>query len=108
MDFVAASFVRKAEDVRSIRRFIAKVHSKHWPEDRPTARIISKIENLGEACALLEANRLACSARLAYGGRRLGFWGRASRVEEERAPSLWMSRSCGPRSRGRLLAGLTA
>eukprot|EP00903_Cladosiphon_okamuranus_P007582 g7355.t1 len=46
VDFVAASFVRKAEDVRSIRRFIAKVHSKYWPEDRPTARIISKIENL--------------------------------------------------------------
>ncbi len=45
---MAASFVRKAEDVRSIRRFIAEVHSKNWPEDRPTARIISKIENLGE------------------------------------------------------------
>ncbi|CAN0114798.1 unnamed protein product, partial [Hapterophycus canaliculatus] len=46
VDFVAASFVRKAEDVRSIRRFIADVHQKHWPEDHPTARIISKIENL--------------------------------------------------------------
>ncbi|CAM9587014.1 unnamed protein product [Ectocarpus sp. 4 AP-2014] len=46
IDFVAASFVRKAEDVRSIRRFIDDVHRQHWPEDRPTARIISKIENL--------------------------------------------------------------
>lgn len=53
VDFVAASFVRKAEDVRSIRRFIADVHKKHWPEDRPTARIISKIENLGETLFLL-------------------------------------------------------
>ena len=48
VDFVAASFVRKAEDVRSIRRYIEDVHRKFWPKDRPTARIISKIENLGE------------------------------------------------------------
>lgn len=48
VDFVAASFVRKAEDVRSIRRFIEDIHSKFWPADHPTARIISKIENLGE------------------------------------------------------------
>nr|AIT70004.1 pyruvate kinase [Saccharina japonica]AIW62933.1 pyruvate kinase [Saccharina japonica] len=46
VDFVAASFVRKAEDVRSIRRFIEDIHSKFWPADHPTARIISKIENL--------------------------------------------------------------
>nr|AIT69988.1 pyruvate kinase [Desmarestia viridis] len=46
IDFVAASFVRKADDVRSIRRFIADIHQKHWSDNRPTARIISKIENL--------------------------------------------------------------
>ncbi|CAM9980675.1 unnamed protein product, partial [Pylaiella littoralis] len=49
IDFVAASFVRKAEDVRSIRRFIAGVHEKYWPADHPTARIIAKIENMAEA-----------------------------------------------------------
>ncbi|CAM9582084.1 unnamed protein product, partial [Ascophyllum nodosum] len=46
IDFVAASFVRKADDVRSIRKFIEEVHKKFWPDDRPTARIISKIENM--------------------------------------------------------------
>lgn len=46
VDFVAASFVRKADDVRSIRKFIAETHEKHWPKDHPPARIISKIENL--------------------------------------------------------------
>lgn len=53
VDFVAASFVRKAEDVRSIRRFIADVHKKHWPDEHPAARIISKIENLGEVSLAL-------------------------------------------------------
>lgn len=49
VDFVAASFVRKADDVRAIRSFIAETHGKLWPEDHPPARIISKIENLGES-----------------------------------------------------------
>lgn len=69
---MAASFVRKAEDVRSIRRFIARVHSKHWPEDRPTARIISKIENLGETVVELGSGSmlLVCRAVWAIGTNR--------------------------------------
>lgn len=82
VDFVAASFVRKAEDVRSIRRFIAKVHSKHWPEDRPTARIISKIENLGEAVvefAQRVSSHVSChlgvwASKTSRGNRLLPSW----------------------------------
>nr|AIT69996.1 pyruvate kinase [Dictyopteris undulata] len=46
VDFVAASFVRKGEDVRSIRHFIAEAHDNIWPAEHPKPRIISKIENM--------------------------------------------------------------
>ncbi len=46
MDFVAASFVRKASDVATIRNFIEEVHSEcNFPLHYPKMRIISKIEN---------------------------------------------------------------
>eukprot|EP00658_Telonema_sp_P-2_P026337 TRINITY_DN20624_c0_g1_i1.p1 TRINITY_DN20624_c0_g1~~TRINITY_DN20624_c0_g1_i1.p1 ORF type:complete len:411 (-),score=100.95 TRINITY_DN20624_c0_g1_i1:296-1528(-) len=50
VDFVAASFVRKAEDVRQIREFLAAKHDETWSTDplHPPPMIISKIEN-GEA-----------------------------------------------------------
>lgn len=46
MDFVAASFVRTAADVKIIREFIAQVSAKYWPVDHPPPQIISKIENM--------------------------------------------------------------
>nr|AIT70013.1 pyruvate kinase [Sargassum thunbergii] len=46
IDFVASSFVRKGDDVRSIRHFIGEVHKRFWPDNRPPARIISKIESM--------------------------------------------------------------
>ena len=46
IDFVAASFVRKPEDVVEIRSFIEEMSQKYWPKDYPRAQIISKIENL--------------------------------------------------------------
>nr|AIT69976.1 pyruvate kinase [Ishige okamurae] len=46
IDFVAASFVRKGDDVSAIRKYIAETHEKFWSADHPHARIISKIENL--------------------------------------------------------------
>ena len=45
IDFVAASFVRKAADVENIRAFIESIASKHYPKTHPRPQIISKIEN---------------------------------------------------------------
>jgi pyruvate kinase len=45
MDFVAASFVRKAEDIEEIRAHIEACHAEFWPVDHPKARIIAKIES---------------------------------------------------------------
>eukprot|EP01084_Bolivina_argentea_P018983 35335_1 len=44
MDYVAASFVRKASDVNAIRSFVNEEHYKVWPADYPPPQIISKIE----------------------------------------------------------------
>lgn len=43
MDFVAASFVRKAEDIEEIRSHIDLCHAEFWPADYPKARIIAKV-----------------------------------------------------------------
>jgi hypothetical protein len=43
MDFVAASFVRKAEDIFEIRAHIEACHAEFWPADYPKARIIAKV-----------------------------------------------------------------
>lgn len=53
VDFIAASFVRKAEDVRVIRAYVDECHSaalahNGWASTYPKVQIISKIEN-GEA-----------------------------------------------------------
>eukprot|EP00611_Tribonema_gayanum_P020357 TRINITY_DN3697_c1_g1_i1.p1 TRINITY_DN3697_c1_g1~~TRINITY_DN3697_c1_g1_i1.p1 ORF type:complete len:542 (-),score=213.78 TRINITY_DN3697_c1_g1_i1:19-1644(-) len=45
VDFVAASFVRKAQDLHDIRSFIRKEHARVWPADHPMPKIISKVEN---------------------------------------------------------------
>lgn len=65
VDFVAASFVRKAEDVDSIRHFIAETHDKFWPANHPKPLIISKIENLGVLCFSLAMARVLVSAAAA-------------------------------------------
>lgn len=45
MDFIAASFVRTAQDVTQIKDFVEKTQLKYWPASHPAPRIISKIEN---------------------------------------------------------------
>lgn len=45
MDFVAASFVRTAEQVLDIRKHIDECMKKHWPDGHVAPRIISKIES---------------------------------------------------------------
>ncbi|KAI9919270.1 hypothetical protein PsorP6_017758 [Peronosclerospora sorghi] len=48
IDFIAASFIRKASDVHEIRSFVDACVAKHWHED-PTyvaPKIIAKVENL--------------------------------------------------------------
>ena len=47
MDFVAASFVRKASDIDEIRSWISKCHAEvHGAEsDYPEAKIIAKVES---------------------------------------------------------------
>uniref|UniRef100_A0AAV1UV78 Pyruvate kinase n=1 Tax=Peronospora matthiolae TaxID=2874970 RepID=A0AAV1UV78_9STRA len=48
VDFIAASFIRKASDVKEIRTFVDECVKKHWTHE-PTyiaPKIISKIENL--------------------------------------------------------------
>lgn len=46
VEFVAASFIRKASDVNEIRAFIAECVKKHQPTGYIAPQIISKIENL--------------------------------------------------------------
>lgn len=46
VDFIAASFIRKASDVEQIKEFVAGCVSKYWPADYVAPKIISKIENL--------------------------------------------------------------
>ena len=45
VDFIAASFVRQASDVRTIRAHVARCMARHWDPSHPPPRIISKIEN---------------------------------------------------------------
>mmetsp|Transcript_60566 Transcript_60566/g.118742 ORF Transcript_60566/g.118742 Transcript_60566/m.118742 type:complete len:514 (+) Transcript_60566:50-1591(+) len=45
VDFVAASFVRKASDVEEIRAHVATCHAEFWPLSRPQAKIIAKVES---------------------------------------------------------------
>jgi pyruvate kinase len=66
IDFVAASFVRKAQDVRDIRAFIAAEHTRAgWSAEHPLPQIVSKIENteaienFGEILALSDAIMVA-------------------------------------------------
>lgn len=54
IDFIAASFTRKAQDVIEIRNYLKKLMVEFgYPEDYPLPRIISKIENT-EALVNLE------------------------------------------------------
>ena len=45
IDYVAASFIRKAGDVTEIRRFLAESMEAHQPSGHPLPLIISKIES---------------------------------------------------------------
>ncbi|GAB5034392.1 pyruvate kinase [Nannochloropsis oceanica] len=45
IDFVAASFVRKAQDIHDIRAYLAQEMSKHWPATHLPPKIIAKIES---------------------------------------------------------------
>lgn len=46
IDFIAASFIRKASDVHEIRKFVDGCIEKYWPEGYIAPKIISKVENL--------------------------------------------------------------
>ncbi|KAE9040313.1 Pyruvate kinase [Phytophthora rubi] len=48
IDFIAASFIRKASDVHEIRAFVAECIKKHWAHEPKyiAPKIISKVENL--------------------------------------------------------------
>ncbi|RLN77593.1 hypothetical protein BBJ28_00000448 [Nothophytophthora sp. Chile5] len=48
IDFIAASFIRKASDVHEIRDFVAQCIKKHWAHEPSyiAPKIISKVENL--------------------------------------------------------------
>lgn len=45
IDYVAASFIRKADDVLDIKRFIGEHMNKYQPSGHPHPLIISKIES---------------------------------------------------------------
>lgn len=47
IDFVAASFVRKAQDIDDIRAYLAEQMKEFWPADHPHPKIIAKIESTG-------------------------------------------------------------
>ncbi len=50
MDFIAVSFVRKPEDIETVKAFVAKTMAKYWPPNHPEPKIISKIENYEGVC----------------------------------------------------------
>ena len=45
VDYIAASFVRKGEDVKAIKEYVREVHSEYWHEEHPLPGIIAKIES---------------------------------------------------------------
>jgi len=45
IDFIAASFVRKAQDVKDIRSYVATLMNEFHPPHHPHPRVISKIES---------------------------------------------------------------
>lgn len=45
IDFVAASFVRKAGDIHEIRSYLAEQMAEFWPAAHPHPKIIAKIES---------------------------------------------------------------
>jgi len=45
IDFIAASFVRKGQDVKDIQQFVKEIHDQYWPPEHPVPGIISKVEN---------------------------------------------------------------
>lgn len=45
IDFVAASFVRKAQDITDIRAYLATQMAEFWPPEHPHPKIIAKIES---------------------------------------------------------------
>jgi pyruvate kinase len=45
IDFIAASFTRKASDIKEIRNYVASLMSKYHPPSHPHPLIISKIES---------------------------------------------------------------
>lgn len=45
IDYVAASFIRKADDVLQIKKFIAEHIDKYQPSGHPHPVVISKIES---------------------------------------------------------------
>lgn len=68
MDFVAASFVRKAADVEEIRAHIAQCHKEcGYGPDHPPARIIAKIESTEALENLDEITKAADGIMVARG-----------------------------------------
>ncbi len=53
IDFVAASFVRKAQDIHDIRAYLAEQMTAFWPPAHPPPKIIAKIESTGALSAIL-------------------------------------------------------
>jgi len=45
IDFVAASFVRKAQDIHDIRAYLSQEMTKFWPATHLPPKIIAKIES---------------------------------------------------------------
>ena len=45
IDYIAASFVRKASDVHEIKEYVAELMKDSYPADYPHPKIISKIES---------------------------------------------------------------
>jgi pyruvate kinase len=70
IDFIAASFVRKAQDILDIRAFVAEEMAKHWAPDHPHPKIVAKIEsteglkNFQEILAVTDAIMVRTDTRL--------------------------------------------
>jgi pyruvate kinase len=115
VDFVAASFVRKAQDILDIRAYVKEEMSKFWPATHLVPKIIAKVEST-EAIQNYEEIMLAADgimvARGDLGVRREG--GREGRKEggRDKGPSRkrgcvrgstqtrWLSRAGFARSNG--------